>query len=279
MANPLLDFVTSSMEKIAPLCLADNSWDNVGLLLEAPVPRKNANGILLTIDLTLEVLYEAIENPKIGVIISYHPPIFRGLKHLVLSDAKQKIVLLCAANGISIFSPHTSLDNCEDGVNDWLSKSLGACKVNTVSLAVNPPAGQEKAGTGRMAVLNKEASFIEIVKKVKSFLNLKYIRYAQCEEHKNNKPVSKIAICVGSGSSVLLPISDADVYLTGEMSHHDILKAVSEGKSVILCEHSNSERGFLEDVLKQKLINQMNENTKYEVFVSKMDKDPIECEC
>ena len=29
------------------------------------------------------------------------------------------------------------------------------------------------------------------------------------------------------------------------MSHHDTLAAVSQEKAVILCEHSNTERGFL----------------------------------
>ena len=31
----------------------------------------------------------------------------------------------------------------------------------------------------------------------------------------------------------------------GEMGHHDILDATACGTAVILCEHSNSERGFL----------------------------------
>lgn len=38
----------------------------------------------------------------------------------------------------------------------------------------------------------------------------------------------------------------ADVYVTGEMSHHDVLDAVHQNVSVVLCNHSNSERGFLE---------------------------------
>ncbi|ORY46195.1 NGG1p interacting factor 3 [Neocallimastix californiae] len=261
MANPLLTFVLEAMNNIAPLSLADNSWDNVGLLLEAPIPRENANGILLTIDLTLDVVNEAIKNPNIGVIISYHPPIFKSLKRLVLENEKQKDVLLCAAKGISIYSPHTSLDNCADGVNNWLAQK-----------------GQETAGTGRMAILETKTPFLELTEKVKKFLNLDYIRYAIAKSHKNGEPVSKVAICVGSGSSVLLPVKDADVYLTGEMSHHDVLYALSNNKSVILCEHTNSERGYLEHVLKPKLVNEIaKKSCNYEVYVSKEDVDPYHC--
>ena len=37
----------------------------------------------------------------------------------------------------------------------------------------------------------------------------------------------------------------ADVLITGEMSHHEILDCVEAGKAVILCGHCNSERHFL----------------------------------
>jgi len=46
---------------------------------------------------------------------------------------------------------------------------------------------------------------------------------------------------------------EVDLFLTGEMSHHEILAANAQGTSVILCEHSNSERGYLKQVLQPKL--------------------------
>ena len=66
-----------------------------------------------------------------------------------------------------------------------------------------------------------------------------------------DQQVQTIALCAGSGASVLKGVK-ADVYLTGEMSHHDVLDAVSHGIHVILCEHSNTERGFLK-VFEEKL--------------------------
>ena len=65
--------------KIAPLSLA-GSWDNVGLLVEAPYPRPGANKVLLTIDLSPAVYKEAEGIKDLGMVVCYHPPIFSGLK-------------------------------------------------------------------------------------------------------------------------------------------------------------------------------------------------------
>ena len=46
--------------------------------------------------------------------------------------------------------------------------------------------------------------------------------------------VRSVAICAGSGASMLLG-HPADVYFTGEMSHHEVLAAVASGHHVVLC--------------------------------------------
>ena len=38
----------------------------------------------------------------------------------------------------------------------------------------------------------------------------------------SDSPVSTIAVCAGSGSSVLAGVP-ADLFVTGEMSHHEVL--------------------------------------------------------
>ncbi|KAF4799630.1 NIF3-like protein 1 [Turdus rufiventris] len=85
-------------------------------------------------------------------------------------------------------------------------------------------------------------------------------------------PVKKAALCAGSGSSVLKG-TEADLYLTGEMSHHDVLDAVANGISVILCEHSNTERGFLSELRDALAIHLQN---KINIIVSEKDRDPLQ---
>lgn len=56
------------------------------------------------------------------------------------------------------------------------------------------------------------------------------------------------------------------------MSHHDILDAVSRGSVCMLCEHSNTERGFLK-VFKSLLEGKLEPNVK--ISISQVDKDPV----
>lgn len=60
--------------------------------------------------------------------------------------------------------------------------------------------------------------------------------------------------------------------LAGEMSHHDVLDAASQGINVILCEHSNTERGFLSDL--RDMLDAYLEN-KINIIVSEIDRDPL----
>lgn len=78
--------------------------------------------------------------------------------------------------------------------------------------------------------------------------------------------ISTVALCAGSGASVLSG-AKADLYLTGEMLHHDVLEATQKGVHVILCNHSDSERGFLRDFVEKFPIKGVN------MIISKRDKD------
>lgn len=61
--------------------------------------------------------------------------------------------------------------------------------------------------------------------------------------------------------------------LLGEMSHHEILDAVARGITVIVCEHSNTERGFLAEL--QQVLAVHLEN-KIRIIVSERDRDPLQ---
>ena len=64
--------------------------------------------------------------------------------------------------------------------------------------------------------------------------------------------IRTVAICAGSGGHVLRDI-EADLLFTGELSHHEALAATEKGQCVVTLFHSNTERGFLSSVLKEKL--------------------------
>lgn len=55
------------------------------------------------------------------------------------------------------------------------------------------------------------------------------------------------------------------------MSHHEVLEAVHKNISVILCNHSNSERGFLTK-FKEILVDEI---PTLQVYISQADEDPL----
>lgn len=118
-----LEHFACTMERIAPAHLAE-AWDNVGLLSghRTSLVKK----VLLTIDLTPAVHDEAIAN-NIDLVLSYHPPIFKPLKHLRINgDEPPALAVALASYGIWCYSPHTALDTATGGTNDTLAQKLGA---------------------------------------------------------------------------------------------------------------------------------------------------------
>jgi len=84
VGKPLKDIV-SVMNEFADTSLAA-SWDNVGLLIE-PTEPKIVSHILLTNDLTEDVMDEAIKL-KTDLIVTYHPLIFAPLKSITNASWK-----------------------------------------------------------------------------------------------------------------------------------------------------------------------------------------------
>lgn len=99
-------------------------------------------------------------------------------------------------------------------------------KVSVVDKTENPPAGFEGAGMGKLVDLDKELSVDEIVKIIKKHLNIEtgqphckpLLNSVQVAVPAVEKPIKSIAVCAGSGGSVLKG-AKADLIWTGEMSH------------------------------------------------------------
>jgi putative NIF3 family GTP cyclohydrolase 1 type 2 len=119
--------------------------------------------------LTPAVFQEALST-QTGMIISYHPPIFRPLSALTLANPLQSSLLNCAAAGISVYSPHTALDCVKGGVNDWLAGGVLGGTSGEVSIL-----GEEKeggAGVGRLVSLAQREGIDSLAQRIKQFLKL-----------------------------------------------------------------------------------------------------------
>ncbi|GAG07826.1 unnamed protein product, partial [marine sediment metagenome] len=108
--------ICKTLEEIAPLDLA-TEWDNVGLLIGAEDSKLKISRMLLCIDLTEDVLKEAVRL-KAQMVMAYHPVIFKPISRITFD--MNPIVLTAVRRGIAVYCPHTALDAADGGTNDVL---------------------------------------------------------------------------------------------------------------------------------------------------------------
>ncbi len=88
-----------------------------------------------------------------------------------------------------------------------------------------------------------QASVAQLVERVKSGLGVDAVLLAGASD----RPIARAAVCAGSGAD-LVPdaiASGAGLLLTGEVRHHDALRATEAGMAIVCTRHSTSERAAL----------------------------------
>jgi dinuclear metal center YbgI/SA1388 family protein len=226
MTATVADLV-AAFEQIAHPRLAE-SWDNVGLL--AGDPAAPLTRVLVTIDYTPAVAAEA-RAARCDGVVAYHPPIFQAKKRILPGDG----VFEAIRDGIALYSPHTALDVAPGGTNDVLCDLVGA--TSRAPLRLNP--ALEGLGIGRIATVDPTARGA-LFARIKAGLSVDGLLVSGPLEGE----VTRIAVCAGAGGELLSDAlrARAEVFLTGEIRHHDALRAAAAGVTVICALHSNSER-------------------------------------
>jgi dinuclear metal center YbgI/SA1388 family protein len=116
-----IEDLTRSIEKIAPLDFQEE-YDNSGLILGDPA--MEVTGVLICLDVTEEVLHEALLK-KCNFVVSHHPVIFKGLKRLTGNSLSERLSIMAVKNEIAVYAAHTNLDNADEGLNRHLIMRLG----------------------------------------------------------------------------------------------------------------------------------------------------------
>lgn len=107
-------------------------------------------------------------------------------------------------------------------------------------------------GYGRVGTLEKEMKLKEFSDHIKKTLDVKHLKVAGDLD----KPIRRVAFCGGGASSLFREAAKAgaDVYITGDTKHHDILDANALGLAIIDAGHFETEKPGMEalaDKLKQ----------------------------
>ncbi|MFM7260140.1 MAG: Nif3-like dinuclear metal center hexameric protein, partial [bacterium] len=103
--------------------------------------------------------------------------------------------------------------------------------------------GDPRLGAGRVATLSAAKTAAEIAESVRPALGGGVIARTRGAARRHER----FAVCAGSGASLLekAAAAGATLFLTGELSHHDVLRAHALGLEVLLAGHTNTERGYL----------------------------------
>jgi dinuclear metal center YbgI/SA1388 family protein len=252
------------LDDLAPLRYAEG-WDNVGLLVGDP--DADIQRVLVTVDYSSFVAEEARARGA-ELVVAYHPPMFAPVKRVphgaLWADAVRR--------GIALYSPHTALDVALAGTNDFLADACGVASSGRRPLRAFAarPGTTEPDGIGLGRVGNIAPDTLQkVVARLKPALGLEYVLVAGSLD----TTVSRVAVAAGAGGELLDDAvrERAELFVTGEVRHHDALSAVRRGLAVVATLHSNSERAAVKSFA-SRLAGRLE---GLDVFPSERDADPF----
>lgn len=222
--------IAKVIENYAPKELQED-YDNAGI--QVGDPDMEISGILLCLDVTEDILDEAIDR-GCNIIVSHHPLIFRGLKNITGSNAIQRIVIKAIRNNVAIYAAHTNLDAAKEGV----SYEIGHILNMTDMQPLDPKPGNPCVGIGVIGNIEPTPK-IEFLRRLKEKFNVKALRYST---HSPRLVIKRVAICGGSGASLIKKAIEegADAIVTGDVKYHDF---TSYGDDILIADigHYESE--------------------------------------
>ncbi len=132
------------------------------------------------------------------------------------------------------------------------------------------PEPLRNVGPGRRLVLDQPATMGELGDRLRTHLDRARVRYALVDD---DRPFRTIGVVPGSGASLadLAQMEGCEVFITGEMNHHQIIAATQSGLNILLAGHTNTERGYLPR-LASRLLDLL---PKAEIKISTADRDQI----
>ena len=215
--------ILNCITEVAPLQWQE-SYDNAGL--QVGDLNAEAHKALICLDITEEVVDEAIAK-KCDLIISHHPLIFRGLKHLTPETYIERAVMKSIKHDIAMISMHTNLDNSYLGVSRVLAERLG---LKNLHLLQPSDAEPELCGTGMIGEFEKPMGEVEFLALVADTIGSPCLRHSALLGRK----IQKVALCGGSGTPFMSDAirQKADAYLTADIKYHDFF--VLEGNILLV---------------------------------------------
>lgn len=220
----------------APLQAACD-WDNPGLLIGRS--DKEVERIYVALDATAESIEAAVES-GCDMMVTHHPMLFKAVKQINDQTALGRKIMDLVKNDISLFAMHTNFDSCPGGMADLVCERLGMKKTGMLEMLP-----MEGYGIGFTAELAESMSCKELAELVRTRFGLPML---ECFDA--GTEIRTLAVCPGSGRSMLKEViaRHPDVFISGDMGHHEGLDLLDEGISLIDAGHYGLEHIFVEAV-------------------------------
>ena len=227
--------IMQMLEELCPASFA-MSWDNVGLLVGRS--DKEVHTIALALDATSEVIAQA-KSYGADLLLTHHPLLFSGIKKITDSDYLGKRILDLIGSDLCCYAMHTNFDVL--GMADAAADMLHLSDREVLEITYEDDISVE--GIGRVGALLEPVKLSELAGKVAEVFEIEHVRYYGDPD----QLMVTCAILPGSGKSEidLAVKAGADVYITGDISHHDGIDAVEKGIAVIDAGHYGIEKIFI----------------------------------
>lgn len=227
--------IYDKLDEFAPFHTA-MSYDNPGLLVGSR--GTEINTLLLSLDITPEVIAEAVELGA-ELILSHHPVIFNPLKRLEETDAPY----LLAHHGIGAICAHTNLDLAQGGVNTCLAERLSLTRLRPVKLY-----GEAALAEGLIGDLDREYEPAEFAAYVKNALDCGGLKYTR-----GGRKIKTVGLCGGAGADLLFDAASkgVDAFVSADTKHHELLAACQMGITLVDAGHFCTEDVVIQPLMKR----------------------------
>lgn len=219
--------IAEAIEAFAPLDLQE-SWDNSGFCIGNA--DSEVSSAVVGLDCTEELVAEALEVGA-DMVITHHPLIFGGVKRISMSDSTGRTVIEAVKNGITVYACHTNMDKVLGGVSGTAAAALGLQGVEVLDRDA------DGNGLGIVGTLPVPMHYRDFLSLVKSAMDVEALRFSEPV----GKPLSRVALCGGSGSSLIqaAAAAGADAYVCGDVSYHHFY--APDGMMIVDIGHFESE--------------------------------------
>ena len=229
------------LETLSPRSMACD-WDNPGLL--AGRSGKEVKTIFLAVDATDSVIEQA-EQAGADMILTHHPLIFKGIKQVSDQNFIGRRVLRMIQDDISYYAMHTNFDAAPGCMADLAAKKLGLTDCEVLEKMGETGDGTSY-GIGCTGRFEQPMTLQAAAERVKEAFGLPYA--AVFGKLDGEAVIQKAAVCPGAGGGTMgeALAAGAQVYITGDISHHEGIDAVAQGMAVIDAGHYGIEHIFTE---------------------------------